>query len=437
MPVRERSSRLDAIGRMLREVSLASTPQAILQAFGERYVELYPTDQYVSLSVRGLREGEYKITRRLDLRLPLHEAVARFRQANPWQDWDRIETRRGGFFGEVIRSPEPRLFTHLDLRDDPVMGDEFAHLHSAIASPLYDNGQCLNWAINFRRDPEGFNEDDLEQSFISANLVGTSTRAMLALSQNRDLTRALTSQFEQVARVQQSLLPQRPPTIPGARIATSYLPSLHAGGDYYDFYPFDLGRWGIMIADVSGHGAAAATVMAMLHALLPARDEPIEPERMIRTINRRLCDSLQDGAFVTAFFALLDPASGDLEYVRCGHNPPRLRRAARAGIVALDGAGALPLGLSERYEFTPQRVRLHPGDSVLMYTDGITEAMDASGGMFGVERLDASIRRSDGTPEGLIDAIHADLFAFNHRRTRDDDQTMVALQYTHDAGDAP
>ncbi len=430
MPISVQPARLEAISRMMQEVSLASTPQGIVEAFGRQYIALYPTDQYISVSVRGLKDGQYKITRRLNLSRPLPEALQEFRKSNPWDDWDSIPVHTGGFLGEVIRAGEPKLFHDLDLRGDPVLGDELAHLRSAIASPLFDTGQPLNWAINFRRDPDAYTEEDLEQSFISANLVGTSTRAMLALTQNRELNAALTSQFEQVARVQQSLLPKKMPPIPGLRIATSYLPSLHAGGDYYDFYQFDDGRWGILIADVSGHGAAAATVMAMLHALLPeGSQQGVTPASMIHQINRRLVNSLHEGTFVTALFVLYDPETTTIEYVRCGHNPPRLRRAASESIESLDGAGALPLGIDESYEFDSERITLQPNDTLLLYTDGITEARDSDDDLFGVERLDRSLLRSSGTPVEAIDAIHADLYAFNERRTREDDQTMVAIQY--------
>ncbi len=430
MPTSVQPARLEAISRMMHDVSLASTPQAIVEAFGRQYMALYPTDQYIALSVRGLQRGQYKITRRLDLSRPLPEALAEFRRSNPWDNWDRIPTCVGGFLGEVIQSSEPQIFHDLDLRADPVLGDELAHLHSAIASPLFDAGEPLNWAINFRKDPSAYTDEELEQSFISTNLVGTSTRTMIALAQNRELNSALTNQFEQVARVQQSLLPSRMPPIPGLKIATSYLPSLHAGGDYYDFYRFNDGRWGIMIADVSGHGAAAATVMAMLHALLPEGcQQGVTPESMIVQMNRRLVSSLHEGVFVTAVFVLFDPADGSIEYVRSGHNPPRLRRAATNTIESLSGAGALPLGIDENYEICPEHLTLQPGDTLLLYTDGITEARDNAGELFGVNRLDTSLVRSSGSPVDAIDAIHADLFAFNQRRTREDDQTMVAIQY--------
>lgn len=428
MPAGTISQRLASVWRMLHDVSLAETPQELLQAFGERWIDLFPTDYYISLSVRGLEAGQFKITRRLDLRLAPSEAMERFRRANPWRNWDRLPVQQGGFLSEVIAEPVPQVFSDLDLRDDPVLGSDLGHLRSAIASPLFDRGEAMNWAINLREDPHGYDETDLEQAFISANLVGTSTRALLALTQNRELSNALTRQFEQVAQVQRSLLPQQFPEIPGVRIATSYLPSLHAGGDSYDFFPFSGGRWGAMIADVAGHGAAAATVMAMLHALLPHVDEPLAPDESIRTINRRLTQTLRDGVFVTACFVLLDPEGGTVEYVRCGHNPPRLRRAGGA-VEALEEGACLPLGLSEPYELDSSTIRIQPGDALVLYTDGISEARNAQGEMFGTDRLDAAIAASDPAPAEIIDGVHRALVEFTGSRTRDDDQTMVVLAF--------
>lgn len=421
--------RLSKMLKMLRDVSRAASPQDVLGAFGQRFAELNPMDYYVALSVRELEPGQYKVTRQLDLSLPMQQAMQEFRESNPWGRWEEIPTRRGGFLGGVIRRAQPQLFHDLDLSEDPVLGDALADMRSAVASPLFDGGRPLNWAISFRRDPQGYTPADLELSFLASNLIGASTRAMLALQQKNQLAHALTQQFEQLARVQQSLLPKRLPPIPGVRIATSYLTSQHAGGDYYDFHRFEDGRWGILIADVSGHGAAAATVMAMLHAMLPeASDSGVSPESLVRDINRRLHRSLDHGTFVTAFFALYDHERRHVAYVRAGHNPPRLRR--RSGeIVALDGAGGLPLGLTEGYDLVGSAVDVVAGDSLLLYTDGIVEARAPGGDLFGVERLDEAVGLSDGSPQAMIDAVHAAVFHHTGSRARDDDQTMVALQF--------
>jgi sigma-B regulation protein RsbU (phosphoserine phosphatase) len=303
-------------------------------------------------------------------------------------------------------------------------------MRAVLATPIFDRGRPLNWAFQFVRDAAAFNEDALELFVMVANLSGTATRNLVAVREAEQATSRLRGQFEEVARVQQSLLPRTLPDIPGLSLATSYLTSDQAGGDYYDFFPFEDGRWGILIADVAGHGAAAATVMAMLHAILHAyQGSGMHPHLVLEHANSRLVAAGLEGAFTTAFLAIYDPATGEFQFSRAGHNPPRWKRGASGEVLSIEEAGSLPLGVFEPLGATSASIKLEPGDTIVLYTDGITESFNAKREMFGVSGLDAALEGCSGQPACVVDSVHAALYDHTHSRTRDDDQTIVALHF--------
>lgn len=421
--------RIELLLDMVRDISRATSPTHVLTAFSQRYWRLRPVDYFLSISVRRLEPGQYKVTRRVRTADVLAGRVSAS-DADPWRDWDRMPTYRGGFLGRAIDPPEPKIFHNLHITGDPALGNDVADMGSCIVNPLFDNGEALNFAVAFRRDPTAYTVDELEQALVTGNLVGGTNRRLVLVEEVRKLNEALRGQFEQVARLQRALLPQKLPDIPGLQIATSYLTSDEAGGDYYDFFPLDDGRWGILIADVSGHGAAAAAVMAMLHAIVHGFCDPDQsPASVLRYANHRLVQSNLEGSFVTAFFAVYDPAQGTLTYSRAGHNPPRRKDGRTGEVTPIDGAATLPLGVFEPYEAENETIDLRPDDTIILYTDGITEAFNQGREMFGTGRLDESLLGCSGAPDCIIDSVHAALYRHTGLRTRADDQTLVALRY--------
>jgi sigma-B regulation protein RsbU (phosphoserine phosphatase) len=425
-------ARLAVVRELLEDVSRAEQPGEIQVAF-RRMWQLYPVDLYVSASVRGLSEGQYKVTRMIDVRA-LDDApdsgASVYKQFDPWKNWDRLPVHTGGLLGEIIASDEPRLIRLEDVGPDPALGDLAIGMRAVLATPIFDRGRPLNWGFQFVRDPESYGDDALELFVMLANLSGTATRNLVAVREAERATNRLRGQFEEVARVQQSLLPRTLPDIPGLTLATSYLTSDQAGGDYYDFFPFEDGRWGILIADVAGHGAAAATVMAMLHAILHAYEgSGIHPHLVLEHANSRLVAAGLEGAFTTAFLAVYDPSTGEFQFSRAGHNPPRWKRGVSGEVIALEEAGTLPLGVFEPLNATSASIRLEPGDTVVLYTDGITESFNGKREMFGVSGLDRALEACSGQPACVVDSVHGALYEHTHARTREDDQTIVALHY--------
>lgn len=415
---------------LLQAIAAAKTPSELLARFGPKFWQLRRWDALVSVSRRGLGEGEYKITRLVRAEdVSAEDGVRRLEQINPWKRWDSLPVHTGGFVGRMIADPLPKLVRELAIRNDPALGDRVADMRSCIAIPKVEQGEPIYWTITFSRREDRFDLHSLEDVILTSNLVGTMTGHLAALNTINELNERLRAQLESVARVQQSLLPTMVPTIPGLLIATSYLPSEEAGGDYYDFFDLGDGRWGVLIADVSGHGPAATTIMAMLHAILHAYIGDMgDPGAVMAHANERLCHARLDGSFITAFFAVYDPRTHEMRFTRCGHNPPRLKLGETGKIVAIEEAAGLPLGVMADASMPVGTMRLGPLDTLVLYTDGVIEERDASGRMFGVDGLDRALLKCSGVPECVVDSIHAALYEHTRRRTRVDDQTLVAIR---------
>lgn len=441
-PVRQidllNDDRIKLVMEMITLMSKASRPTDVFEIFGPRTWRLRPIDYFASISVRNLPEGQYKITRRLDIDRLRAGDISDTKEQNPWANWGQISAHTGGIIGRLIADGHPKLVTDLDVPDDPALGTAIREMRSAIAYPILEGGLPLNWSVQFRRDPEGFSAREFEDMLLQGNMVGAVTRSLVAINEAKEANRRLTQQFEEVARVQQSLLPARTPDIPGLKITTSYLTSEQAGGDYYDFIRLERGpheppgpdRWGILCADVSGHGAAAATVMAMLHGILHCYPGPdISPDAIIKYANTKLMAARLEGSFVTAFFGVFDPVDATLRFCNAGHPPPRLRKGKTGQVLSLEGGQGLPVGILDEYESGWSHTTLEPGDTVVMYTDGITEAFNDQRQMFGTDRFDAALSHCTGEPDCVIDSIHTALYEHTHARTRADDQTLVAIRY--------
>ena len=179
----------------------------------------------------------------------------------------------------------------------------------------------------------------------------------------------------EVARaLQRDLLPPHTPPIPGFRVAHSYRTANDIGGDYYDFLPLDGGRWAIAVGDASGHGIGAGLLMAIANtSLKTAIDIDPSPQAVLELLNRVLYRTGSSRAFMTLFYAVLDPATGEFEYACGGHPFPLLRR--RDGEIIELGTGALPLGLRPAVEYRSERLVIEPGDLLLLYSDGLPEAI--------------------------------------------------------------
>lgn len=241
-------------------------------------------------------------------------------------------------------------------------------------------------------------------------------------------------ELELSAKVQQALLPQRVPDIPGLELAAFSRPAQIVGGDYFDFFHFNDGTPGLVVGDVAGHGMSASLLMASLQAslrtLAPDYDSPAE---VMRRLNLLFCHNIHLTKFVTLFLARFEPQTRRLTYSNAGHNPPLLFRARPNGhepLTYLNPTGAA-IGLIEEFEFDEESVTLAPGDITLLYTDGVTEAVNPHQEEFGQNRLaDLLQERSDWPAQELVRAVRQRLQEFTQSQPLTDDTTIVAARAT-------
>ncbi|MFQ5350645.1 MAG: PP2C family protein-serine/threonine phosphatase, partial [Thermoanaerobaculia bacterium] len=209
------------------------------------------------------------------------------------------------------------------------------------------------------------------------------------------------------------------------RFVFSYRSANTVGGDYYEFLPLPDGRVALAVGDASGHGIAAAMLMAISNATLRlAVDTDPSPLAVAEMMNRALVGTGGPRAFLTLFYALLEPAGGRFEYVCAGHPFPLLRRGG--GEVVKLGSGAFPLGLRSRLELASAGNEMRPGDLLLLYTDGIPEALDEQGEAFGFDRLQSSLQ-TGGSAQEVHDRIVAEVERFEDRGEHDDDRSLVVI----------
>ncbi len=417
---------LAIIDRTMKAISTVTDPQELVSVYWNGIRDLLPVYDYVALSRRKVEPPFYLITR-----------STRFTERlNPWKQRDRLPRLTGGLLGEIAYADAPVIIDDLPTRlapDDP--GRFYLEgFQSLVALPNYDGGKGLNVYVILLPPDHSLDRANIPLLHWQAGLFGRGTQNLVLRNQLAEALGALDRELQVVGEIQRSLLPGELPRIPGFDLAAYYTTSARAGGDYYDFFPLERGRWGLFIADVSGHGTPAAVLMAVTHAI--AHSQPgvhTPPGALLTHLNAHLSRwYTRSGTFVTAFYGVLDPAAGTLAYAVAGHNPPRLVRSRH--VEPLDRVGSLPLGILAEQEYEEASATLRKGDLLLLYTDGITEAMAPGGGgrsseLFGVERLDEVLLRCGGvsTP-ACVDRVCAAVGAFSNNAPPSDDRTLIAIR---------
>ncbi len=247
----------------------------------------------------------------------------------------------------------------------------------------------------------------------------------------RELRRSrdrLDRELANAAELQRLMLPRTLPSAGGARFAAHYRTSRHAGGDYYDVAQLDRDRLGFIVADVSGHGAAAAIVMAMIRAVFHTiRHSTDDPAAVLRQINSHFGFLRDTAIFATAVYGVLDAGKGSIRFASAGHPLPLVCR--RGGETTTLGCeAALPLLFADPGDIAVAEHPLSAGDRILLYTDGITDRQAPSGDMYEIDRLVAAFTRSASRlPDAIVEHIVADLETFAAGDEPGDDQTLLAI----------
>jgi sigma-B regulation protein RsbU (phosphoserine phosphatase) len=305
-----------------------------------------------------------------------------------------------------------------------------------IADALAGGRECEVLLKNYRRDGTAFWNELLispvhDEAGRLTHYIGVQadvTERLHAEEQRRELDIARQIQF--------SLLPKAPLSLPGAEVFGACVPARQVGGDYFDYF---LVRdcLDIVIADVSGHSVGSALIMAEARSLLKAEAHRAKngadhgPGEILAALNELLYEDL-DGAdsFISMFYLRYNPQSRQLRYANAGHNPPLLLRAAAPSCELMDAEGMI-LGVQRGVAFEEMALELVPGDRLLLYTDGIVEARDESGGFFGTGRLNRLFSSGRAlTPRATVESIQAELLTFSAGAAYEDDVTLIVTQVT-------
>jgi serine phosphatase RsbU (regulator of sigma subunit)/predicted ester cyclase len=250
------------------------------------------------------------------------------------------------------------------------------------------------------------------------------------LEQER-IERELLEQDLRVARrIQQASLPRTVPALEGWEITQHYRPAREVGGDFYDFHLLSDGQLGLVVGDATGKGVPAALVMATTCGMLRAVSQALpssSPGEIVQRVNEALCSNIAPNTFVTCFYAVLEPNSGHLVYANAGHDLPYLHRNGEAEELRARG---MPLGLMPAMSYEEKETTLHVGEAALLYSDGLVEAHDPEGDMFGFPRLRALIAEH-GEERWLGELLLEKLYSFvGEGWEQEDDITLLTLRHS-------
>ena len=373
--------------------------------------------------------------------VPAQRGAILLRERQP----DRLElkasrARGGASFVSVSRAIATRVLEQGsallldDAMRDPAFSRSDSIIHGGVRSAL-----CAPlWFADGERDEvvgvvyldtssivRAFDEEDLGLVTAIASVAAVKIHTARLLKESLD-NRRLQEEVRLAAELQAGLLPQATPALPGFSLGAASRPCHAMGGDYFDWQLGADGGLRLALADVSGKGAAAALLMAAVRALVRARWCEEDLARAAAGISRSVFDNVPASRYATAFLGRLDPATGLLRYVNAGHPPPVLVRAG--GPVEMLGSGGFPLGLVEDAVYQGGAARLGPGDTLLVFSDGVSEARNAAGRELGVESLVELVRAGRGLDAGAVAArIERAVAEFSGEAAADDDRTLVVL----------
>jgi len=380
-------------------------------------LELEPVLEATLERATGLLDSRYANLRLYDPKRDLLVPLLRLNQPDASL---HIALKPGeGLSGRVFLSGEPLIVNDYDHWEGRSPEYPAGTVPRAMGVPLRQAGEVIGvLAVDRAAERPPFSEDDLLLLSLFANQASvaiTNARQVEELkhfhAQQIEKER-LDQQLRTAQAVQAGLLPDHLPDIPGWDLAGLWRPALQLGGDYYDLIPLTPDRWGLLMADVSDKGIPAALLMAVARSLFRVYASADDsPRQTLARVNHDLVASSHSGMFVTAVYAAADTRTGEVRLAAAGHPPALVVRHPGREIHPIR-VGGMPLGILEEAEFNEHAFRLEPRESIVLYTDGITEASDSGGEQFGAARLHAFLRQSEAPSAqqliaGLDEAVRA------------------------------
>lgn len=304
-------------------------------------------------------------------------------------------------------------------------------IQSILSVPLMCKGKLIGILNVFNKKDRGqFSKDDERLLSIIASQSGQVIENARLYQEEKQL-RKYEQELELARNIQQDLIPKELPETDLLDIASFFNPADEVGGDYFDYFNLGKNQIAVVMADVSGHGASAALVMTMLKGIVHAITHEIEsPDRVLADINAILNDIAPKDKFVTMVFLVFDLEKKQLRYSNAGHNPllyydPKLNSCQ---LLELKGPA---LGLSNLSVYQEKTVALRPGELILIYTDGVTEAFNEKGEMFEEVRLIEAVKDvTSQNSEDVIDHVKGKLEQFKNGASQNDDVAMIAVKVT-------
>jgi sigma-B regulation protein RsbU (phosphoserine phosphatase) len=330
-----------------------------------------------------------------------------------------------GIIGHVALTGEPIISP--DVRNDPMYFNARSETRSEMVAPIISNEEVIGVFDLESDDLDAYSEDDLEVLLMLSSQVAIIIEKVMLHEQLVEKKR-LEGQLEVARQVQLELLPANDPVLPGFEISAYNFPTEEVSGDYYDWVRIYEDQIGIVIADVAGKGVPAAILMSFLRASLRAASHiGYSPHISMSKVNYLLWESIERNQFVTAFYGLLDATNRTLVYANAGHNPPLLIDAS--GAVRFIEQGGLPLGMFRDTRYYEYYLTFEPGQTLVLYTDGATEAFNRDEEEFGRDRLVASVRAaSQLSARQLIEVVHRDVLHWTDGRGAHDDVTFFVVK---------
>ena len=334
----------------------------------------------------------------------------------------RLVIGREGMSGHVAKTR--RMHYAPDVSVDPYYVPCEPKTRSEVAIPLELDGELVGVFTASHHELDAFCSTQLRLFQGLCSHIAVAVQNARRFHDEYKLRELMTREAEEARTIQQALLPRTSPLIPGFRISGLSIPAGSVGGDWYDFIPLPDGRWGLVLADVSGKGTAAALLMSatrgMLRSLAPLGSGP---GPVLTRLNNMLLEDFPDGRFVTMVYAELDPQKNTLCLASAGHLAPLLVDPAEpSGYRWIQSEQGLPLGIAAS-KYSETEIKLNPNSRVAFYSDGITEAELDSGEEYGPERLLAQLQSPGFSPEGLL----ADVKKFVNGTGLRDDATVILV----------
>lgn len=330
--------------------------------------------------------------------------------------------------GTTLVVPDPAAEPRWDASTDRATGFQTRNLLAApILAPHTRRLLGVLQLVNKRDRPFEPFDRELVEAFCQHAAAAIERGQLIEEIRSQQELRA---SLEVARQVQRTFMPSVLPAIPGYEAATWWFPNEAIGGDYCDVVSFPDGRWGLVIADVSGHGLGPSLIMASVRAgLRTLLLEHSAPGVCLRQLGQALSGDLQDGRFITMFLGALDAAGNQLQFANAGHGPALHYRKRTGEFLPLEATG-LPLGVLERPEY-PQSgpLEIEPGDLVVLCTDGIVEAINEFNQQFGLQRLCDLLRTLADEPlDALVQAIGREVSSHYVGESPPDDLTVLALR---------